>query len=422
MRILHVIASADPRSGGPVAGILQQDRAFAGHVVSELVTLDAPDADFLKAFPLTVFALGSGAVGQRDRPLLMRYGFSFAYVEWLKQNAVRYDSVIVHGLWNFATMAAALVLPVVMKDRYYVYTHGMMDPWFAKHDPKKHFFKRLSWIAFEGRLLSRARAVLFTAPDEQELAKGQFWGGGYNGVVVGYGVAEPPQSRPEDSVAFHETLPALSGRRFLLFLSRINPKKGCDLLVSAFAQVAADHDFDLVIAGPDEMGLVKGLRALASELGVSERIHWPGMLQGSAKWGAYREAEAFILPSHQENFGVVIAEAMACGLPVLTTNKVNIWREVEASEGGIIRNDDEQGVVELLRSWLALSDGQKRKMAESARRGFDRQFSAHYVAERFLNLLSDHGVEGALEAASAVSQNSPSEAGSRPASVTTESR
>ncbi|WP_205685764.1 glycosyltransferase [Caulobacter vibrioides] len=394
---------------------MQQDRAFSGYVVSELVTLDAPQSDFLESFPLTVFALGSGNIGRRDRTLLSRYGFSFAYVEWLRRNATQYDCVIVHGLWNFATMAAALVLPVVMKDRYYVYAHGMMDPWFARHDPKKHFFKRLSWLAFEGRLLSRARAVLFTAPEEEDLAKGQFWGWSYNGAVVGYGVAEPPQSRPEDGLAFHEILPALSGRRFLLFMSRIHPKKGCDLLVSAFAHVAENHDVDLVIAGPDEMGLMPGLKALASELGVSERIHWPGMLQGSAKWGAYHEAEAFILPSHQENFGVVIAEAMACALPVLTTNKVNIWREVEASGGGIIRNDDEEGVVELLRSWLALSDVQKRKMAESARRGFERQFSAQYVAKRFLDLLSGHGVHGALEAASAVSRHSPSEAGSRPA-------
>lgn len=404
MRILHVIASADPKSGGPIEGILQQDRAFAGHVTSELVTLDAPDADFLKAFPLAVFALGTGMTGRRDRALFVRYGFSMTYIRWLEKNAPLYDAVIVHGLWNFATMAASLVLPSRMKGRYYVYTHGMMDPWFAKHDPKKHFFKRLSWLVFEGRLLARARSVLFTAPDEKRLAGGQFWGWPYEGVVIGYGVDEPPTRQVEDIQIFRASLPRLSDRNFLLFLSRIHPKKGCDLLVKAFAHVAANDDIDLVIAGPDEMGLVPGLKALAIELGLEERIHWPGMLSGSAKWDAYRGADAFVLPSHQENFGVVIAEALACGLPVLTTNKVNIWREVEAGGGGIVRNDDEEGVTELLRVWLALSDEQKRAMAEAARGVFERQFSAHYVAKRFLDLLSEHQVQGALEAAVAVSQ------------------
>lgn len=405
MRILHIIASADPRSGGPIEGILQQDRVFSGHVISELATLDAPDANFLKAFPLAVFALGSGMTGRRDRALLIRYGFSMAYVRWLQKNAPLYDAVVVHGLWNFATMAASLVLPSKMKGRYYVYTHGMMDPWFAKHDPKKHFFKRLSWLAFEGRLLAGARSVLFTASDEKQLAGGQFWGWPYEGVVIGYGIAEPPARQLEDGQTFRVVVPGLGSRKFLLFLGRIHPKKGCDLLIKAFAHVAASADFDLVIAGPDEMELVPGLKALAVELGLEERIHWPGMLEGGAKWGAYREADAFVLPSHQENFGVVIAEALACGLPVLTTNRVNIWRDVEAGGGGIVRNDDEDGVAELLRTWRALSDEEKRAMAEAAREIFERQFSAHYVAKRFLGLLSEHGVEGALEAAAAISHD-----------------
>lgn len=402
MRILHVIASADPKSGGPVEGILQQGRAFGGHVTSELVTLDAPDAAFLNDFPLPVVALGSGSVGRRDRALLVRYGFSAAYVRWLRENAPRYDCVVVHGLWNFATMGAALVLPVVMKGKYYVYPHGMMDPWFAKHDPKKHFFKCLSWLACEGRLLAGARSVLFTAPDELALAEGQFWGWSYRGVVVGYGIAEPPQPGEADRNAFRSSVPELRDRKFLLFLSRIHPKKGCDLLVKAFARVAANDDVDLVIAGPDETKIVPALRAMADEFGVGRRIHWPGMLLGSAKWGAYRDADAFVLPSHQENFGVVIAEALACGVPVLTTDKVNIWRDIENGGGGMVRADDERGIVDLLEAWFSLPAHKKQEMAKAARQIFEDRFSARYVAKRFLTLLSEHGVRGAFEAAAAI--------------------
>lgn len=126
------------------------------------------------------------------------------------------------------------------------------------------------------------------------------------------------------------------------------------------------------------------------------------MLLGPAKWGAYRAADAFVLPSHQENFGVVVAEAQACGLPVLTTNKVNICDDIEAGGGGIVRNDDEAGVVDLLETWLGLPEFERRKMAQSARRLFEDKFSAHDVARRFLTLLSEHRVPGALEAANAL--------------------
>ncbi len=328
----------------------------------------------------------------------MRYGFSPRYVGWLLENATKYDAVIVHGLWNFATMAAALVLPSIMWGKYYVYPHGMLDPWFAKHDPRKYFLKRISWLGLEGRLLAGAKAVLFTAPDEQILAQGQFWGWTYNGVVVGYGTAEPPAASPEQIRSFREAVPTLGDRKFLLFLSRIHPKKGCDLLVRAFAAVAATHeDLDLVIAGPDETGLVPQLEALAESLGVRGRIHWPGMLSGDEKWGAYREAEVFVLPSHQENFGIVIAEALACSLPVLTTNKVNIWREVEAGGAGLVRNDDVGGAIDLLETWLRMSGDERKIISRSARRVFDEHFSVEYVSQRFLQLLVDDGVCGASD-------------------------
>ncbi|HYP57984.1 MAG TPA: glycosyltransferase, partial [Beijerinckia sp.] len=116
------------------------------------------------------------------------------------------------------------------------------------------------------------------------------------------------------------------------------------------------------------------LKEVASKLGVAHRIHWPGMVSGDAKWGAYRACEAFVLPSHQENFGIVVAEAMACGRPVLTTTKVNTWREVQGCGGGLISTDDLSGVTELLELFSDLSPQEKKGMGQNARRGFVEKF------------------------------------------------
>jgi glycosyltransferase involved in cell wall biosynthesis len=388
VKILHVIASADPRSGGPIEGILQQERGFAGKAKGEIVTLDDPAAPFLSDFPMVIHALGHNALNGKSQVLFLRYKFSFKYILWLARNSSKYDAIVVHGLWNFTVHAAAMILPLMARDKYFVYPHGMMDPWFAKHSPLKHKAKRVSWLFFEGRLLAGAKAVFFTAEAERDLARGQFIGQEYHERVVGYGTSEPPAASGEQRKAFAVATPDLGGRRYLLFLSRIHPKKGCDLLVRAFAAVAAERpELDLVIAGPDEGGLIPDLSALARELGVADRIHWPGMLVGDAKWGAYRGAEAFVLPSHQENFGVVVAEALACGIPVLTTNKVNIWRDIEAMGAGFIREDNEDGVVDLLRVWSASSGLRRTEMASSARLLFQEKYSIGKISERFLEEL-----------------------------------
>lgn len=179
----------------------------------------------------------------------------------------------------------------------------------------------------------------------------------------------------------------MNGRPFFLFLSRLHQKKGCDLLVEAFAALAAQYvDYDLVVAGPDQVGIRNSLAARATDLGIAHRIHWPGMLQGDAKWGAFRAAYAFILPSHQENFGIVVAEALGCGTPVLITNKVNIWREVEQSGSGLVESDDLAGVKRLMSRFLALSNVQRQQMRDAARACFENRYDVRAVSRRLCDL------------------------------------
>lgn len=389
IRVLSIISTVSPESGGPIHGLLSQQAQLESRVQFNIVSLDAPGAEFLKAFPVPVTAVGISS-GRKDRrnPFSRHYNYSPHLVSWLKKNIRNYDVILVHGLWNYATYAASRVLPGSGVP-YFVFTHGMMDPWFRDAYPLKHVAKQAFWLFNEGPLLAGARSVLFTAEDEKVLARGVFAGhGNYTETVVGYGTNEPPAASPADAEAFKLACPQVGDRPYLLFLSRIHKKKGCGLLIDAFASVAArDRDLQLVIAGPDQMGWLAKLKAQAEALGLRDRVHFPGALFKNAKWGAMRGAEAFVLPSHQENFGIVVAEAMACSVPVLTTRKVNIWREVEASGGGMAETDTQAGISRLLTRWLDLTRDEKAAMRVAARGGYDRYFRMEVASASLYSVL-----------------------------------
>ncbi len=362
-----------------------------GHV-QDVATLDPPDAPYLQGHSLpggetTVIPLGRPGGGAAPASVRVRY--AGGAVPWLREHLHDYDAAIVSSLWNHATLAARRALvggPVP----YVVFTHGMLDPWFRQTYPVKTAVKQLSWLVSEGPLLHHAAAVLFTSEEERTLARGAFRPYRVRERVVAYGTADVVGDPAVQSAAFRAAVPELGARRFLLFLSRIHKKKGCDLLVEAFADLAdRDPGLDLVIAGPDETGLRAALERTATSRGIGARIHWPGMLKGDAKWGGFRTAEAFVLPSHQENFGIVAAEAMACGRPVLTTNKVNIWREIEAAGAGLIAPDTAEGVRDLLGRFLALTLEERRAMGERARACFLERFNVEGAARDLARVLQE---------------------------------
>ena len=111
------------------------------------------------------------------------------------------------------------------------------------------------------------------------------------------------------------------------------------------------------------------------------------MLTGDAKWGALYGCEAFILPSHQENFGISVAEALACGKPVLISDQINIWREIEAGKAGFIAHDTFEGVVQLLKDWIHLEKKGKEKMSRNALTAYKDNFEIFPAARKFANVL-----------------------------------
>jgi glycosyltransferase involved in cell wall biosynthesis len=231
--------------------------------------------------------------------------------------------------------------------------------------------------------------VLFTCEEERVLARQSFWLYSCNEVVVTLGAASPTGNSEAQARAFYERFPRLREKRLALFMGRLHPVKGCDLLIQAFAKVLAkDPDWHLVMAGPDQVGWQAKLSSLAEELKVADRITWAGMIRGDVKWGGFRASEVFVLPSHQENFGFVVAEALACGVPALISNKVNIWREIERDGAGLVSPDDLPGTMNLLLRWSQMPEAKKNAMRERARECFLNRFEIRRAASGLIDAIS----------------------------------
>jgi glycosyltransferase involved in cell wall biosynthesis len=381
MRLLHVVHTLNPDRGGPSESVRMFVRAHqrAGNEV-EVATLDGtadgPAGDAYQGLVnCTVHPCGPGQTN---------YGFSPRLDAWLKANYPRFDGVIVNGVWQYHGVAARRAL--AGRKRYVVFAHGMLDPYFKDRYPLKHLKKLVYWTMHEHRNLNRAEAVCFTSEEEQRVAAEGFPFRNFRRVVVPYGTMGPEGDPEALKQAFFAQWSQLRGQEYLLYLGRIHPKKGCDLLLEAFGRAAAP-ELQLVMAGPDETGWSTELRAQAERLGIANRIAWTGMLQGDAKWGAFYGSQAFILPSHQENFGIAVADALACGTIPLISDKVNIARDVASDGAGLMESDDLEGTVKLIERFQALTSEQRAAMRKNALACYQRRYALRNAAQEVYRAL-----------------------------------
>lgn len=455
MKLLHVISSMDPRNGGPCQGIrnLHPVVVASGGSV-EVVCLDDAQTEYLKTEGIKVHALGQGRSAWQYHPALR---------PWLEQNLSRFDAVILNGLWQYpGYLLSRLKAQNPKLPPYFVFPHGMLDPWFqrAKSRRLKAIRNWFYWKFAEQHVIRHADALFFTCAEELRLARETFRPyQPQREINVGYGVAAPPQFHERMTAAFAAKCPELGNRPYLLFLSRIHPKKGIDLLIRAYASVYANSQLlspnsnlpvpALVIAGPgldtDYGRLIQRLAqelcggkvesreqktesgkqtadisSQSSEVSGTAKIEsgnqkvemaaahdpkfplstfnfqlsktapavlFPGMLTGDAKWGALYGCDAFALPSHQENFGIAVAEALACGKPVLISNQVNIWREIETAGGGLVAADDLPGTEQSLQRWKELNPTDRATMGARAFDCYTTKFSVVESGKTFVQTL-----------------------------------
>ena len=388
MHILHVIGSLSPADGGPPEAVRQLAEIYAEcRDPLEILCQDPPDAPWLKDFPCPVHALGQRWLG--------RYGLSPRLWRWLHHNASRFDGIVMNGLWIFPDIA---VHSAARRARvpYLVFAHGALSPWFEQFR-LKHIKKTIYW-PLQYAVLRDARSVLFTSAIERDQATHSFRPHRWNANVIPYGINEPKADPAGQIQAFYAQMPMLRDRRFLLFLSRLHVVKACDLIIDAFARVAGEFpDVDLVMAGPDQVGWKAALQQQCTQAGIAHRVHWPGMFAGDVKWGALRAADALLLPSHTENFGVVIVESLAAGRPVLISNKVNISPDIGACGAGLVDDDTSDGIERLLRRWLELPAAERDAMAARASACFRERYSMKRAVATIKELVTGSVAESNTE-------------------------
>jgi len=381
----------DPVTGGPCQGIrnLDWEMKHMG-VTREVVCLDEPDAYFLNRDDFKITALGKGTGMWRYKRLL---------IPWLEANIYRFDVVIVNGLWQYCSYATWKILNNIKAEtggkggpKLLVMPHGMLDPYFqrAKERRFKAFRNLIYWNLVEKELVNQADALLFTSQTELLLAQQTF--NDYapkKAINVGYGINRPPVYHAKMQQAFEQQYPDGKNTPYLLFLGRIHKKKGVDLLISAYKTIVVKNPGieKLVIAGPGiDTSFGKQMYKLVNTDNLlRDKVVFTGMLEGDAKWGAIYGADAFVLPSHQENFGIAVVEALACGTPVLISNQVNIWRDIEG--GGLVGEDNFEGACAILDQWINLTAAQKKEFSKKAIDAYNNHFTSKAAAEKLFNAM-----------------------------------
>jgi glycosyltransferase involved in cell wall biosynthesis len=374
MRILHLIATLDRESGGPAQACLEMARAVAarGHDVAICTTNWASNG--VEPVPTKV-PLQQDGIKVTYFPVHFPRVWkpSLAMVPALRRDLPGFDVVHLHSLYMFHDWLGGHLcrrsgVP------YIVRPHGMLDPYIRKRHRGR---KQLMELLFQNRVLRHATAIHYTSDVEREIS--QPFDGGAPARIVPLGVnlagfdALPPAER------FHARFPETRNRRVVLFLSRLHFKKGLDLLIPAFARVAADDpSLHLVIAGPDD-GMLDQCKAWARRDGIPDKVTFTGMLRGEDKLSAFAAASLFTLPSYSENFGIAVVEAMAAGLPVVISDQVNIWREVQQGGGALVVRCDEHKLALALSTVLG-DPAVAADMADKARETVRRRYRWESVA------------------------------------------
>ena len=381
VKILQIVQTLDPAVGGVAPAILGLSREMArqGHGI-EIATLDPPAAPWLTDLDLTVHALGPG---------LTSYRYSRRLANWLRKRTRDYDRVLVNGLWQYPGFTAWRQFRR-SPTPYYVFPHGMLDPWFKRTFPLKHLKKWCYWPWAEYRVLRDAAAVIFTSEQERIEARKSFWLYRCRERVSPLGLAAPAPVSSRTRALFLNRYPQIQNTRMLLFLGRLHPKKGCGMLLEALPRSPdVETPVSLVLAGPDQVGWERHLRARATQLGAASQVIFAGMLTGDMKQSALANADALILPSHQENFGMAVVEALAAGLPVLISDRVNIWREIDSDNAGYVASDDLTGTTRLIERWMATPVAERETMRANARKCFATRFEIQLAVQSLLQILNE---------------------------------
>lgn len=380
MKILHLIASIAKEYGGPSKACLEMCNALGnrGHHV-ELYSTDIAGhgkfsiADLQENVHENVRLRIFPGLWPRFWKLSLRMAWA------LRNHIAEFDLVHIHSLYLFHNLAGGYFcrefgIPYVIRP------HGTLDPFlYSRHRWRKILVEKL----FENRNLKNAAAIHFTTEEEMELARPYTFG--RPGIIIPNGLNLEQYANLPEKGLFRRKYPETAGKKLILFFSRINFKKGLDILIPAYIRLAKQNpDYHLLLVGPDDSNLTPGIisqlnqECIATD-GSQKRITITGMLSGDEKLAALNDADIFVLPSYSENFGIAVIEAMICGLPVVISDKVNIWREVVADGAGIAGPCNIEWFAREINNQLQNS-GLREKMGQNGIESVKKRYSWEKIA------------------------------------------
>jgi glycosyltransferase involved in cell wall biosynthesis len=383
-RVLHVIPSVSRFRGGPSAMVRQIAGGLAQLGIDAHVASTNDDGRATSQVPCGVPVRHSGATYWYFPRQTRFYTFSWPLTSWLAANISSFDLVHIHALFSYAALPAAFHarrhgVPYVVRPL------GTLNKWGMLH--RRPWLKAASFKLLESRIVDNAALMHYTS--EQERAEAESLGVRTPSAVI-------PNPLPEIETAvrgeYRRTHPEIGCRPMALFLSRIDPKKGLDLLLRAFGEVRNQvPEAVLVVAGDHRTEHGKAMQSLASSLNLNGSVVWHGFAEGAEKASLFADADVFVLPSRSENFGIAVAEAMAAGLPVVVSDQVAIHQDVVSAYAGIRTRCEAAEVATAVRHLLVNAES-RRVMGANGVRFAQAHYSSRAVTRQLV-----HAYEGLLE-------------------------
>ncbi len=372
LQVCQVVASINENTGGPAYSVTNLAQALAReNISSHIFTLDYQWCG-KQIIPENVKLHGERAT------ILAKYlrGFQPSASRYLSKLASsELDIIHNHGLWMFPNLYARQAalqnkIPLVISPR------GMLETWSLKNSWYK---KWLVWFLYEQKNLHSA--AFFHATSADELQSIRKLGFKQPIAFIPNGINIPSLNQQPTKKVLIDLFPELTDKKWLLFLSRIHPKKGLENLLYVWDKISKKFlDWHLIIAGPDLIGYQAKIEKLTAELDLQTQVTFTGMLSGETKASALGNADLLVLPTHSENFGIVIAESLAHAVPVITT-KAAPWQDLIEYDCGWWIDNDRNSLKETLIEAMNLSDRERKKMGRNGKTMVEKKYSWDSIAQ-----------------------------------------
>jgi glycosyltransferase involved in cell wall biosynthesis len=381
MRVLQVVPGLSPNFGGPSVALTDMSRLLCERGVETLMIATNEDSQGRLDVPLGV------PINYRGAQVLYcnvwprtRYAFSASLARELRRLAPTFDVLHIHWLYNFSPLAAAWAAQRAGVP-YLVTPAGSLDPNLMR---KNRWLKAIYMRTLGGYITGRAAGIIYTTEAERRLANLP------NRKVPTHVIPVGLDGRQYEALpvrgGFRARFPELVDKKVVMFLSRLHPQKGLDLLIQAFKEIGRRHErAHLLIVGADGNDYARQVKVWVQEAGLSSRVTFSGRVADELKVSAYVDCDIFVLPSRAENFGAVVTEAMACGCPVVISDRVNLCGEVAAADAGVVVPCSVEGVVAGLDRVLR-DENLARRISANGQRLVRRRFTWEVAFEQLIPL------------------------------------